>query len=247
MMHENLSKTEDVSNNDLIEECQGLVHFLARQVKSRSPSWVEMDDLVGYGQVGLMQAARDFDRTKGIKFSTFAYYRIRGSIFDGVNKLMWFRTIRDPEVKYNQMADSYLETTAGDEPAQGHSAASDLTTEANWFARSVGALAVSYLAAADGTDRSAEVPDDSAPDPSDGMMQSEMRVKLAEAIDHLEADCAALVRAVYYEEQTLQEAANQLKISKSWASRLHARALEQMGRYLRQANLDDAVESHGSR
>ena len=55
----------------LAEECQGLVRHLAQQVRRRLPSWVEMDDLIGYGQVGLMQAARDFDPARGNKFSTF--------------------------------------------------------------------------------------------------------------------------------------------------------------------------------
>jgi RNA polymerase sigma factor for flagellar operon FliA len=219
----------------LVEECQGLVRFLAQQVRSRTPSWVETDDLIGYGQVGLMQAARDYDATLGTKFSTFAYYRIRGAIFDGVNKVMWCRSTRDPEYKYEQMADSLVQTTA-----TGGAPSDNLTEEASWFSRTAGSLAVSYLASSDGVGRTAEIVDKSARAPWFGMVQRETHVQLAQAIDRLPPDAAALIRAVYYEDHTLQEAADQLKISKSWASRLHAKALEQMARSLRQVNAGES-------
>ena len=219
------------SRDSLVEECQGMVRFLAKQVRSRTPAWVEMDDLVGYGQVGLLQAARDFDPLRGAKFSTFAYYRIRGSIYDGVSKLMWFRTIRDPEVKYNQLVDAYLEPT-GDGPAGGPAESGTLAHEASWLTRSAGALAMIFLASADATAQATEVADKDAAEPWSELVAHETHLKLGEAISRLPADSAALIRAMYYEECTLQEAANRLKISKSWASRMHAKALEQMARTL---------------
>ncbi len=236
--------TEQTTSDDLIAECQGLVRFLAQQVRSRTPMWVETDDLVGYGQLGLMQAARDFDAKKGTKFSTFAYYRIRGAIYDGVNKLLWFKTIRDPdnrysENKYNQLADSLIPTTISELPETKGGASDELARDAGWFQRSAGALAMSYLTSSDATASNTDVEDKSAETPWSGLMQQETHGKLTEAINRLPADSAALIRAVYYEDLTLQEAANQLKISKSWASRMHARALEQMARSLREANYGD--------
>jgi len=232
-MMEKGSSTRD----QLVEECQGLVRYLANQVRSRVPSWVEMDDLISYGQVGLLQAARDFDASVGAKFSTFAYYRIRGSIFDGINKLMWCRTARDPEYKYEQSADSLLQATSG-----GGTALENPLEEASWLSRTVGALAVSYLVSTDGVGRTADVVDKSVRAPWFRMLQAETGTQLARAIDRLPQDAAALIRAVYYEDQTLQEAADRLKISKSWASRMHARALEQMARYLKQANFGDSID-----
>ncbi|WP_010585380.1 sigma-70 family RNA polymerase sigma factor [Schlesneria paludicola] len=223
-----------VSKDRLVEECQGLVRFLAQQIRSRTPSWVELDDLIGYGQVGLMQAARDFDPAQGTKFSTYAYYRIRGAIFDGVNKLNWCRSSRDAEFKFEQTADSVIQTNSGTTPPS-----ESIAQEASWFTRTAGALAISYLAAADGEGRTADVVDKSAKAPWAGMVQRETHLQLADAIGRLPADAAALVRAVYYEDRTLQEAADQLKISKSWASRMHARALEQMARHMKQANFGD--------
>jgi RNA polymerase sigma factor for flagellar operon FliA len=228
-----MTNASSTSERDrLVDECQGLVRHLALQVRPRTPAWVETDDLIGYGQVGLLQAARDFDSTKGVKFSTFAFYRIRGSIFDGVNKLMWFRASRDPEVKYNQMADSLIQSVL-----EGASTpATDLNREVSWFSQIAGSLAVMHLATIDEDRNAAEVIDDSAEAPWSGMVQQETHCKLQEAMQDLPPDAAALVRAVYFEDRTLQEAADRLGISKSWASRMHARALEQMARYMRQSD-----------
>lgn len=241
---------ENPSFDDRIAECQGLVRFLAQQVRSRTPSWVEMDDLISYGQVGLLQAARDFDATRSVKFSTFAYYRIRGAIYDGVNKLMWFRAVRDPENKYNenkynQMADSLIETTSSESSVAERTESDELSREAGWFSRTTGTLAMSYLTSSDAANGTPDIEDKSAQAPWSGIVERETHSKLAEAINQLPPETAALIRAVYYEDHTLQEAANQLKISKSWASRMHARALEQMARYLKELNVTDSpIQDH---
>ena len=223
----------------LVLDCQGLVRHLAQQIRCRMPAWVETDDLISHGQVGLLQAARDFDPKKGTKFSTFAYYRIRGAIFDGIHELTWFRADRDPATKYDQMADSLIETAMNEGSSGVPGAINELTQEASWFHRVVGSLAVVYLAASDEEGRTTDVVDQSAKAPWSGLVQRETRGKLREAMERLPADAAALIRAVYYEGRTLQEAADRLGISKSWASRMHAKALEQLARHMK--NLDSGA------
>ena len=71
-----------------VEECQGLVRSLALKVHRGLPRRVDLDDLIGYGQVGLVEAANEFDGSRGTRFATFAYYRIRGAIYDGLAALL---------------------------------------------------------------------------------------------------------------------------------------------------------------
>ena len=92
----------------LIEECQGLVRSLALRVQKSLPRHFELDDLISYGQVGLAEAARDFDPTRGGQFTTFAYYRIRGAIYDGISKMAWVNRAQYRRVKHQQMADDLL-------------------------------------------------------------------------------------------------------------------------------------------
>ena len=74
----------------LIESCQGLVRSLAWKIHQKLPRGVDLDDLIAYGQIGLAQAARDFDVSRGGQFSTFAWYRTRGAILDGLAQMSWF-------------------------------------------------------------------------------------------------------------------------------------------------------------
>ena len=84
-----MMNTVDDPTRRLILSCQGLVKAIAVRVHNSAPKSVELDDLIGYGEVGLAEAARDFDPDRGVQFSTFAHYRIRGAIYDGLAKMTW--------------------------------------------------------------------------------------------------------------------------------------------------------------
>jgi RNA polymerase sigma factor for flagellar operon FliA len=68
-----------------IEAYMPLVHSIASMVSSKGlPPNIEYDDLVSDGTVGLMKAWDNFDPNRGVKFETYASYRIRGEILDGL-------------------------------------------------------------------------------------------------------------------------------------------------------------------
>src|ERR1700710_3078151 len=63
------------------------VRSLAVTVRRQFNSQLELDELMSYGQVGLLEAADRFDPKLGANFLTFAHYRIKGAIFDGLRKM----------------------------------------------------------------------------------------------------------------------------------------------------------------
>ncbi len=92
------------ASEQLIDRYQDLVRSIAVSVRRKAPKNIELEDLIAYGQVGLVQAARDFDPQRGNTFSTYAYYRIRGAIYDGLSKLSWTSRARYNRLRYQQMA-----------------------------------------------------------------------------------------------------------------------------------------------
>ena len=70
----------------LLTQHLGLVHHVARQLANRLSTAAELDELVGAGTVGLIQAVDSFDRGRGLSFSTYAVPRIRGAILDELRK-----------------------------------------------------------------------------------------------------------------------------------------------------------------
>ena len=198
----------------LIADGQALVRSLALGVARSIPMPVDLDDLIAYGQVGLAEAAREFDPQNGARFTTFAYYRVRGAIYDGVSKMSWTSRARYKRYRYELMANEALlsETESLTEQAS-------LEQQARWFRNASEKLAVVYLAS--GGDEERGVRESSLEDPraspSAMVAGREISEKLRQVVDQLPAAEQQLIRTIYFEGATLQEAADQLGISKSWA------------------------------
>lgn len=77
------------NTSDLIERHSELVRKIAYHLMARLPASVLVDDLVQSGMIGLLEAARNFDGTKGASFETFAGIRIRGAMLDEMRKGDW--------------------------------------------------------------------------------------------------------------------------------------------------------------
>ena len=71
----------------LIEKHKPIVFHLAKKIRNSLPFQTEMEDLVAYGQLGLVEASERFDPSRGNSFATFAHYRIKGAIYDGLREM----------------------------------------------------------------------------------------------------------------------------------------------------------------
>ncbi|TWU31943.1 sigma-70 family RNA polymerase sigma factor [Novipirellula artificiosorum] len=225
------SASEPVDVASLIEEGQGLVRSIALSVFRSLPVPIELDDLIAYGQLGLVEAAQKFDPTSQARFTTFAYYRIRGQIYDGVSKMTWTSRARLRRMRFQQIADDVLESEqdeASDRPTPEEDAA--------WIGRVTERLTVVYLAS--GRDDETNGPSlrnavSTEQSPSAALASLEMQQKLQKVVTQLPPDAARLIRSIYFDGYTLTEAAQRAGISKSWASRLHAKSLDQLAKSLR--------------
>ena len=72
---------------DLVMAHLGLVKRVALHLKARIPAFMELDELIQVGMIGLLEAARAYDPVKGIEFENFAHSRVRGAILDEVRRL----------------------------------------------------------------------------------------------------------------------------------------------------------------
>lgn len=59
-----------------LDECSSSIYSLAWEVKGKYP-FVDFDDLVQQGRLGVLRAMLDYDAKSGNKFITYAYYWIR--------------------------------------------------------------------------------------------------------------------------------------------------------------------------
>jgi RNA polymerase sigma factor for flagellar operon FliA len=221
----------------LMAENQGLVRSLAKRIHRGLPSHVDIEDLIGYGQMGLAEAAQTFDAARGHQFSTFAYYRIRGAIYDGLGKMNWFSRAQQEHARGQQLAGEVLDVES-DPAAVGDS----LKDEVRWLKRATASLGVVYLMTQGPDDQesaAANVVDPKAAPPPEVLARREMSERLHALVDSLPAESATLMKAVYFEGLTIQEAGQRIGVSKAWASRLHAKTLEQLARSLRRTGVPE--------
>jgi len=79
----------DLDEHELVERFEGLVGSIAQRIWDTQNMDVPFEDVRAYGFEGLLEAHDNYDPDRGVSFSSFAYYRIRGAIFDGFRKEGW--------------------------------------------------------------------------------------------------------------------------------------------------------------
>src|SRR3954470_10912687 len=96
----------------LIEQHLSLVQAIAGKLKRTLGRSIDFEDLVGYGSKGLVEAAERFDARQGTAFSTFAYYRIRGAMLDGLRTMGWYSRADYARYRAEERANEYLQNAA---------------------------------------------------------------------------------------------------------------------------------------
>jgi RNA polymerase sigma factor for flagellar operon FliA len=220
----------------LIEGCQGLVRSLAVKIHRKMGSQGDLDDLIAYGQVGLAEAAADFNPDRGSQFSTYAYYRVRGAIYDGLSKMNWGSRARYNQVRNDQIAGDVLEA---DSVSASNSETATVDDDAKWLVAITRRLTVVCLAINSEGGSCDTLADEHALAPPSQAAAREIYQRLHGLIDALPDEERTLVRSVYFDGMTLNDAALQLGVSKSWASRMHARTLDKLAISLRKLGVAD--------
>jgi RNA polymerase sigma factor for flagellar operon FliA len=87
------------TEEDLVTENLPLVRYIAARIGATIPASVELDDLIQTGTLGLIDAVRRYDPSKGIPFPAYARYRIRGAILDALRTLDWATRTQRNECK----------------------------------------------------------------------------------------------------------------------------------------------------
>jgi len=224
-----------------IEQTQGLVRSLAYAIHRSVPRNVPVEDIIAYGQVGLLQAAQAYRADYGTSFQTFAYHRIRGAIFDGLGKMAW--TSRAAQRQFAAERASH-EVLADQQPDIQGDAIKDGKKDspvaaAGWLFRTTEKLAVVQLVAsgASGYERDDGGIEDRSERPDEQVAQDELRDMLNSLVKKLPEIERSLIELTYYEGKSFAEAARMLGHSKSWASRLHTQILQRLARSVHLLNI----------
>ena len=213
----------------LVEQHLSLVQALARKVKRTLGAAIDLEDLVGYGSKGLVEAAERFDPRHGVSFTTFAYYRVRGAMYDGLRTMGWYSRADYARFRAEERANEYLRNQADREGAARGEAPTG-SAEARGAAETLASVGeiLSGIATVHITslEAASKVADDSLPPPDMAVDAGRLSRRVREAVTALPEKERRLMELYYFADKTLEEAGTELGLSKSWACRLHARAVD---------------------
>lgn len=218
---------DDAQRAALAAQHLDLPRRAAKIIAARVREHVDFDDLVALGNLGLAEAVDRYDPAAGASFRTFAWYRVQGAILDGVRRntnlprRVWARLTALTATA------EYLEAAGGRATAARATAAAPTTADRlREVQAALGAIRTMYMVSIDA------VPEDSfaqdAPALDDALGRQRQAATLRAALAKLPERERALLTAHYVDGQTLLDAGAALGMSKSWASRLHARAVDQL-------------------
>lgn len=222
----------------LAEQYVPYVRHIAGKIKRSLAREIEYDDLVEYGMIGLMEAADRFDSAQGANFMTFAYYRIRGAIYDGLRTMGWMSRSAYAKARFEERANNYLSQAAQQhQAADGEAGAAvnegPLEHAVHHLTAAVQGLAAVYITSLDAAENM-ELPDDSEPLAEEKLGLEQSRARVRRTLKKLSEQERQLLEMYYYKDMTLEQIGAQLKLSKSWTSRLHGRVIDKMHRLLEQ-------------
>jgi RNA polymerase sigma factor for flagellar operon FliA len=210
-----------------IEEHLGYAHAVAAEVLRKLPPSVDRDEVESAAHLGLAQAGAAYDPSRGISFATFAYYRIRGAIYDSIR-----HTVRLS--KFEQGANEYMTE---------YSAAGDAGPEHDLqeLRRVTGAVTSSYLLSLEALRQDPH--DHSQESPFDSVALAERRASLREAISVLPSKNREVIEGYYYDNASFEEIGRRMGLSKSWICRIHAKSLDMLREVLAEKrSVDEARE-----
>ena len=217
----------------LVADLLPLVRRMAYQMCGHLPPNVDVDDLIGTGVMGLLDAVRKFDPRKHVKLESYARHRIRGAILDGLRDLD--AVSRDMRTKAKRAERVYreLEMKLGRPVRDEEMAAAMQVSLKKWY-RTVHELqpvGVDWLrpmepAEIKPTDEElvAEVKEDAI----DLCYRREQRDILNQALLNLSERDRMMMSLYYEQELTMEEIGDRLGIDQSRVSQLHSAAVKQL-------------------
>ena len=200
------------------------------------PQHLDEDDMVEAGTIGLIDAAEKFDRTRQVKFKTYAIPRIRGAMLDELRAQDWIpRSARKKaqtlDRAYNSLHDRWDRDPTTDEMAEELGVTPKEVTKLLSDVRFASLISLEAAQAGsqdEGASALSIVDSLENPDsinPAEAYERGEQKGLLADAIAGLPEQERLVITLYYFEDLLLKEIGEIMGVSESRISQLHSKAV----------------------
>ncbi|QED47566.1 FliA/WhiG family RNA polymerase sigma factor [Cytobacillus dafuensis] len=216
----------------LVRKYMPLVSYHVQRISVGLPKNVSRDDLRSLGMMGLYDALEKFDPNRDLKFDTYASFRIRGAILDGLRKEDWLPRNTREKAKRIDAAIEKLE-----QRLMRNASIQEISIELNMSEEEVQSVINEHFFANilsideklnDQDEKEGQshiIKDDRADIPHEKIVKDEMIRELVETITYLNEKEQLVISLFYSEELTLTEIGQVMNLSTSRISQIHTKAI----------------------
>jgi RNA polymerase sigma factor for flagellar operon FliA len=198
----------------------GLVKRVALHLKGRLPNFMELDELIQVGMIGLIEADKSFDASKGVDFEVFAKNRIRGAILDQVRKMSYLPRSAIVSIRDHNEASAALTGELGRAPSQAE-LADFMGKDADTFQKErTHAHRFQTVSLEAQTAESVDLSPAKGNEPEQVVVEEQFMGALAASIGNLPERERTIVSLYYVEEMNLKEIGAVLDVSESRVSQI---------------------------
>ncbi|TFJ94684.1 FliA/WhiG family RNA polymerase sigma factor [Lentibacillus salicampi] len=240
-----LEDNDESAANELIENYMYLVSYHVERISNNLPKSVHKDDLISFGMTGLFDAFGKFQHSRDLKFDTYASFRIRGAIIDGLRKEDWLpRTIREKTKKVERASQEleqiYQRSPSSEEIAEKLEISAKEVEEHTRDSLMANVLSIEEKPHNQNHKEGIgyTIPDHTSVLPDDYMLQSELKTELIKSIQSLNQNEQMVISLFYQQELTFTEIGHVLELTTSRISQIHRKAIFKLRKMLEKIQSD---------
>ncbi len=233
------SSAEEDRRGQLIKEFAHVIRVMAHRLAFRLPAYLDAEDLISVGTIGLMDAMDKYDPTREAKFKTYAEFRIRGAMLDEIRSMNWIPRSVHERIGLLQKTHTDLMSRLGRPPLDEEVAAELKMSQEeldDFLTRARGAVMISIddlsLHEPDGHKVVTVLADTHNPDPLATLVNERERELIGGAIQLLPEKERLVLTLYYYEELTMKEIGELLKVTESRVCQIHTKAILRLKTHL---------------
>jgi RNA polymerase sigma factor for flagellar operon FliA len=234
--------TRETRNQTVLQHLS-LVKAIAIRVHEGLPVFVELEDLVHAGVLGLFDAVDKYDSNKNVAFQAYAKHRIKGAILDSLRQLDWASRDTRRRQKKVESVTRDLAGKLGRVPLEQEVAEEMGVSVSRWRQILMEMHTLGPVSVAAHTDLDPERQDPAAGSDlrPDRMAERHQRKQtLARAIGHLPERYQRVVFLYYTNDMTMREIGDLIGVNESRVSQIHKTALKKMAVVLESAGIRSA-------
>jgi len=221
----------DQSSKELLVHV-GLVKRVALHLKGRLPNFMELDELIQVGMIGLIEAKSSFDASKGVEFEIFAKNRVRGAILDQVRKLSYLPRSAIVSIREHNEASALLTGQLGREASQSELAEFMGKDIESFQKERVHAHRFQTVSLETQLPDTVDMPAGESDNPEARVAQEQFMETLMASIEALPERERTVVSLYYVEEMNLKEIGAVLDVSESRISQILSSSVKKLRRFI---------------